>query len=199
LKKKVYHTALKKANVLIPEDVERSLNYFEKDGNIAFKYDLTKGMHEKFKSVDVIYSEISWKAGFKVFKERVGEQPKQKEYEKYLDSVKEVIDKLEVPAFITGGRGILKHLNPDDAFPVFLWGSKVELCLFNGAEVPRDRIRNNFEIMSHVAENFNKGLDFSCGFGNFGKAMQEKGKNFVCSDLNGKCIFYLAKWLMNYK
>ena len=52
-------------------------------------------------------------------------------------------------------------------------------------------------FFSKNIQSVNKIYDFSCGCGNLAHGAVQKNKNFVCSDINKKCIFYIAKNIMN--
>jgi len=193
-----YHTALKKEVGVKNDEIGKSLDFFESGGNVVFCWDLTKGMNEHFLKADAVYSEISWKVGYDVFAERAGKVAGVDEWVDYLVKVREVIDSLGVPAFVTGGKAMEKFFRPCGVHKIKLHDYDSFLFLFNGASVP-DSVVDNDDVIDFVVKKYGVVLDFSCGYGNLAKVALLNGKRFVCSDINGKCVYYLAKSLLNYR
>ena len=54
-------------------------------------------------------------------------------------------------------------------------------------------------IMRSLAIRFNYVGDFCAGYGNTCRIFKEHGKSFIASDINPKCVYYIAKTLMNYE
>ena len=59
-------------------------------------------------------------------------------------------------------------------------------------------VKTNEEALEHVVGMYGNILDFSCGYGNLAKSAIGHGKRFICSDLNARCVYYIAKTYMGY-
>lgn len=187
----IYHSALKE-----PLKIDGELDRYESGDSIVFYHDLTNGIHPDFYRVDVIYAEPAWRAGYKIFADRAGvPDSSYSAFQKYLANISNVILALGIPAYITMGSHMKKQLAPDHLIDIKLNGGKALLGIWNADPI---QITTNLEAIQYVADHYQIALDFSCGYGNTAKVMKEHGKNFICSDLNKNCIYYIAKELMGY-
>lgn len=188
-----YHSALK-------DDlkIEGELDYYESNGSVVLCYDLTTGIHPSFRSADVIYSEPSWKDGYEKFQDRAGSLSDKSYYGflAYIDSIKKVIEELKIPAYIIMGKHMQKRLNPDHVMDIMLHSYKSVLGVWN-AELPE--VKTNQDVLKFISEKYFCALDFSCGYGNTAVAMLGQGKQFICSDINKKCVYYIATEIMGRK
>jgi hypothetical protein len=185
-----YHSALK-------DDlkIDGELDHYESGGSIVFCRDLTAGTHPTFRSADVIYSEPSWKDGYKKFQARAGSLSDGSYYGflTYIENIKKVIEELKIPSYLIMSKHMQKRLNPDFVMDVVLHSYKSVLGVWN-AELPE--VKTNQDVLKLISEKYSCALDFSCGYGNTAKAMLGRGKQFICSDVNKKCVFYVATELM---
>jgi hypothetical protein len=156
---------------------------------------LTKGKHKLFKKANVIYSEPAWKDGYDKFLNRAGFKSKEgyEGFKKYLYHIRKTIFELGIPAYIIMGKHMLKYLEPDKTKEVKLHGYGCLAGLYNGAELKE--VLNNKDVLKYVTRRYKMVLDFSCGYGNTAK----EANKFICSDINPKCIYYVAKKYMDYK
>lgn len=162
----------------------KELTFFENNGNIVFKHDLNNGLPELFKNCDCIYSEPAWKSGYEIFKKRANVIDFG--YKDYMNSIEKTIKELNKPTFIVGGKHMLKYLKPDHQIDIRFNGFYALLLQWNTDLI---EVKNNLKIIEYLSEKFNTVLDFSCGYGQH----LFKFNNFIGSDINGKCIYYLAK------
>jgi SAM-dependent methyltransferase len=187
-----YHSALHKEL-----DIRGELDYYEANGSVVFRHDLTSEIPSLFHNADAIYSEPAWRDGYAKFIERANAETDSSYlgYLNYLSSIEKTINKLTIPAYILMGKHMLKYIHPDQVKPINLHGNAV-LGVW-GTDIP-PKSNAHDDVLNFVANNYGCVLDFSCGYGNVAKAMTQRHKRFVCSDINPKCVYYVAKTFMGY-
>lgn len=187
--KKIYHSALTQ-----PLKVEKELSYYGSNGNFAIKRDICKGLPEEFRLCDVIYSEPSWLMGYEKFMNRAESEG---DYKRYLQSISNVVESTSNPIFIITGRHALKRLPiPHYSQEIKLFHHDSFLLAWNG-EI-KHKVKNTDELLDYLSDKYKKVGDFCCGYGNTARVFLNKGKEFVMSDINGKCVYYIAKELMGH-
>ena len=192
--REVYHSALHDE---MP--VEGQLDEYEALQGLVFQCDLTQGIHPRFRRADAIYSEPAWKDGYAKFARRAGvpTDPSYAGYLRYLNAIDSIIHELRVPAYVVLGKHMLKWVHPERTQPVALHGYEALFGIwFDDREIPG---RTNKDMLAWVADSYDCALDFSCGYGNLAQAMVERGKRFICSDINPKCVYYVAREIMGYQ
>jgi len=192
--REVYHSALHDEL-----DVQGEMQEYLADGSIVFAHDLTKGADPRFAPAEAIYSEPAWKDGYAKFAQRAGAptDPSYAGYLRYLKAMDSIINGLRVPAYVVLGKHMLKWVRPEHTRPVVLHGYEALLGIwFDDREIPG---RSNNDVLAWVADGYDCVLDFSCGYGNLARAMAERGKRFICSDINPKCVYYVAREVMGYR
>lgn len=175
------------------------LDEYWANGSVVFACDLTKGMQPRFRRAEAIYSEPAWKDGYAKFIERADADtdPTYAGFLRYLHSIRMTVYELGVPAYIIMGKHMVKYLKPEHARSVMLHGYECLLGVYNTSEISEGR--TNDDVLNWVADNYDCVLDFSCGYGNVAQAMSERGKHFICSDINPKCVYYVAREIMGYQ
>ena len=188
-----YHSALK-------DDlkIDGELDRYEFNGSVVLCHDITTGIHPSFRSADVIYSEPSWKDGYEKFQDRAGSLGDKSYYGfiVYIESIKKVIEELKIPTYLIMGKHMQKRLNPDLTMNIMLHAYKSVLGVWN-AEFPE--VKTNQDVLKSISEKYSCALDFSCGYGNTAVAMLRHRKQFICSDVNKKCVYYIATEIMGRK
>ncbi len=181
-----YHSALTP-----PLEISTELDFYEADGSLVFRHDISRGDHIFFVGADVLYSEPSWRAGYSKFIDRAGGPPST--FKEYLTGIGEVICKLKIPSYIILGRHMITYLKPQDIAPIKLNGSDSMLGVWNTSMISADK---SGDVLRHVSSNYSKILDFCCGYGITAYYAKECGKKFICSDINRKCVAYVAEKYM---
>ncbi len=193
--KKEYHSALHDE---LP--VASELEHYKAGGSVVFRHDITTVRHTLYQcqQIDVIYSEPAWRDGYALFCVRAGENDNAEHngYLDYLTAIHDTISQLKQPTYIVMGKHMFKHLQPEATQPVLLYGYPALLGVWNAPLLPQ--VATNDDIIQHITETYSCALDFSCGYGNLARAMLANSKKFVCSDINGRCIYYIATTLMGY-
>lgn len=192
--REAYHSALHDEL-----DVQGELQEYLADGSIVFAHDLTKGVDQRFALAEAIYSEPAWKDGYGKFIERAGvdSDPTYAGYLRYLYAIRSTIRELGVPAYIIMGKHMIKYLQPECTRPVMLHGYECLLGSYNTVYVPN--AHTNDDVLAFVAKYYDNVLDFSCGYGNTARAVKASGRRFICSDINPKCVYYVAREVMGYR
>jgi len=193
--KKNYHSALTQ-----PLKIEKELSYYGNNGNFVIKRDICKGLPEEFRLCDVIYSEPSWLMGYEKFLSRASTEGS--DYKKYIESISGIIKKTNKPIWIVTGRHALKHFPiPHHSQEIKLFHHDAFLLGWNDRSLDWTdfgSIKTTDNLLEILSDTYDRVGDFCCGYGNTARAFLNKGKEFVMSDINGKCVYYIAKELMGY-
>lgn len=88
-----------------------TLDFFEANGDVVFRHDISKGISPRFKKADCIYSEPAWRHGYKKFMQR-SNTTDFPPYKDYLLNQEKVVKELGIPAFILCGADMLRTLKP---------------------------------------------------------------------------------------
>jgi hypothetical protein len=167
----------------------KELDYYQNEKSFAISHNITDGILFEYYKADVIYSEPAWRSGYNLFSSRANS--KNNNYNLYLESMLKCIKELKKPSFIITGKHAINKLNPDFVTEIKLHEYSSLLAIWNYEEI---KFKNNSEAIEFISKKFNTVLDFNCGYGN----AISKFNNFIASDVNKKCIYYIAKNFMNY-
>lgn len=182
----IYHSALWKE---IP--VEGELDFYTDGENIAFRHDMLDAPSKHHNGAGAIYSEPCWREGFVRFMKRAGKENTAKElYSTYLENIVALVKRLGVPSFIMSGKHMLNKLNPDWAVETLLNDGEAWLAGYNAKPM---NFKTHKDVITHMVKLYDNILDFSCGYGNICGPCIENKKRFIVSDVNGKCVYYVAK------
>jgi len=191
-----YHSSLTSIN---PLDISFEIEKFESNGNIVLRNDLCsmKKLPDEFRNCDILYSEPAWKSGYEKFIARAKKE--QSQYQEYIMAINDVILHEKRPIWIILGSHILsKFKKLDQIIPINLHGYMTNLCGWNDLH-DYGTFKTNYDFVAKLAEKFSCVGDFCAGYGNTGRIFQEHQKKFILSDINGNCIYQIAKSLMGYK
>lgn len=185
--KEIYHSALKAEQYTEKDIVRMSMN-----GNTVFVHDITEGLPEEFDVCDILYSEPSWLDGYVKFLERA-EKPFSSTYGVYIQSLWKIIERRKTPVVLLTGKHAIGSLPPyDSTTRVKLHGYMTDYYAW-GLDISRVRPKNGYELIGWLSERYGCVGDFCCGYGNTGRIFQERGKHWVMSDINAKCVTYIAR------
>lgn len=186
-----YHTAVGKYET-------HNIDTFEKvtiNGVTLLNHNVCDGFIEEFNGCDCIYAEIAWFDGYSKFIEETSAQ--NTSYLDYLSGIKSVIEKMNVPTFILGGKKvhkILKAKNQKDISFVFHNNYKTCYSVYN-VNIEDLDFNNEIEAREYISKKYNKILDFSCGYGIILKDILKQNKQAVLSDINNDCLNYIKTTL----
>lgn len=189
--KRPYHTHFDKKLV-----IEKELDFYEKDGSMVFTHNLLDGYTPLFAVAKAIYSDLSWKQGYKKFMKEANKPVG--DYKDYLKNVKKVIHKLKIPTFLVTGKHAIRILQPEHTQEIYIHGYKALLCTWY-TEPIKEELKENHEASRFVSSKYDMILNFCCGYGNTAADALEFNNNFICSDVNGKCVYFVAKEYMGYE
>lgn len=184
----IYHSALKDEL-----DVGRELDYFSNGDSHVFSHNINDGLLPIFKESDCIYSELAWRNGYELFQIRAGNDAKKVTFKQYLLNVENIIEKLQKPTFIIGGKHMLKTLDPPNHSEIKLNGFKAMLMMWNTDSISAPTVEILLSCLRDYY-NFKKPLDFCAGYGEH----LSKFKSFIGCDINKKCIYFMAKNYLGY-
>lgn len=175
-----YHSAFSEDLKYLEE-----IDYYSENNSIALFHDINNGVNELFYNCDFICCDLAWRNGYEKFKERA--KIESFGYNHYLNSIKNVIFKLGKPTFLIGGKHMLNKMKPENYINIKHHNMPALVLIWNYG--------NNFvvkdynELTNYLAIKFDRILDFTCGYG----LHLWKFKSFIVSDINKKCVYYIAK------
>ncbi len=176
------------------------IDEYAADGNLAFAHDVMVGWDRRFGGAGVIYCEPAWRHGFVKFMAKAGVEVPSKLYRQYLGNVRAIVRRAGCPAYVLMGKSMIRQMSPDAVVDVYMpvHGGWAFYGLYGGAS------RNVHKKTTLQAERFicekaqGPVLDFCCGYGHIAEQCMEHGKNWILSDVNPKCIGYIARRFMGY-
>lgn len=189
--KELYHSALTEELEIGKEIIQAKFN-----GDIVFRHDITCGLPGDFNRCDILYSEPSWLQGYSKFINRAGKETSN--YNQYLASLSEIIETADKPIWIILGAHAYSRIpKPDRTLNIQLHNYRTTVLGWN--DDTEYSFKTNYDFITELARTYNCVGDFCCGYGNTGKIFKEHNKSFVMSDINGKCVYQVAKELMGYE
>lgn len=163
--------------------------YIEIPHKVFFNDMSKKYMCEEFKSCDMVYSGIAWQYGYKIFNDNAGNIPN--EYRIYCENINKLIEELNVPSFITGGKSHIKYFPKAKIFDIDLnnGGANMPNCkIFVWNYKYNGECKTTTNLINKLSKEFHKPLDFSCGYGEH----LLKFKDFIGCDIDKNCLTYLS-------
>jgi hypothetical protein len=192
----IYNSALKKYHKEIDFELIESFNFGNSKGFVS---DIFNGIPSEFNNCDVLYSEPFWKNGHdKLHKEGLISV----DFKTLQTQINKIVNDFNKPIVLLLGKNALRYYD----------GYKVlgEVMLHNyPSQVVSWRVDfnipdknnkgnwfNNYDLMDLLIDNYKFLGDFMCGFGNLALRANDKGRSFIASDLDKKCISVLNKRLI---
>lgn len=191
----MYHSALNSGKSDGSE--YRAIGRYElaAEGSVAFAYDLSQSsvLPKEYDACDLLYSEVPWAAGYKVFVDRAGSNTSSYQY--FLNNVAAICRSEKRAVVLVVGKAasrVVQASVPDSlSYDITLnGGSAVAMC-WNVSLDSMPTINDTPDTISLLAElagRFDCVGDFCCGFGVTGNEFRKRGKRFVMSDINKRCI-----------
>lgn len=180
----MYNSSLKGQSKQISYDIHLTL-----DGKIMYN-DMSKTyMKDEFRTCDVVYSEIAWQYGYRIFNDRAENEPES--YGEYLRNINKCIEELQIPAFIVCGKPAKRYFKAAKMYDIAITtsGTKMSKCtLYVWNSDYAGGIQTTDELTWYLANKYKKCLDFSCGYGEH----LLKFDDFVACDINKDCLTYLT-------
>ena len=158
----------------------------------VFFNDLSKNIPIKaFKCCDVVYSEISWSYGYRMFNQQAVN--KANDYSNYLHNVNACIEELQVPSFIVCGKQARNFFTNAKCIPIKInsAGTNINGCqlyIWNFDDDILKSIVDTKTLLNFLSKKYSCCLDFSCGYGEH----LLQFKDFVACDIGRDCLTYLT-------
>lgn len=184
-----YHSALKGEL-----DIRGELSEFRRGGSVVFAWDVLDGAHPYFREADALYTEPSWRQGYSRFLARAG-CAGSSAFPGYLAALKKVIEELQVPTYVFMGKHMRRGLSPPLVVTPVKKGFLDGLVGIWYTSAPARALSDPDSWIEFVCDSYEVILDPCCGYGNVAAA----ARRFVCSDINRRCVYYVAKTFMDYK
>lgn len=179
-----YHTALKSELNALP------VQKIHIGKSKAFQHDIFEGLPTEYSVCDILYADLPWADGFKLFEHRAGKVGR--DYEVFLKAVGNIIIETDTPIVITVGKKGAKHLpHPDATYATMLNGSPAVVLAYG---VTLSKHLTTGDIIKELVSQYSCIGNFCCGYGRTVKEFHDAGKNFIASDYNAKCIGIIGEW-----
>lgn len=163
------------------------------DGSsLAFVHDLIGGsLPRSYDDCDVFYTDLPWQKGFGVFNERAGIDDG-RTYREFMAAVSGVITGVSQPVYLVTGRHALSLLpEPAQVLATRLNEDAAVIVAYNVHKIHRT-FGEARELLRSLAAHHERVGDFCCGYGSAARAFRRQGKTFVASDVNSRCVGYVA-------
>ncbi len=156
---------------------------------VAFAHDVRNGVPPDYLlSVDVLYADLPWPAGFALFEARANSAGGT--YMEFIGAVAEWVRVLGKPAVLTTSKAAVKWMPKPDSTVTVRLNSADALALCYGVDVPAQV--DTVDVLQMLASQFKCVGDFCCGYGRSGRVFAGRGGKFVMSDYNPQCIGVIA-------
>lgn len=193
MNKNPYHSFIKDID---SEQVKGELNEYRSGGHYIFKHNINNGIHPAFYDADVLYTEPAWGYHYNQFKSVAGVEDKDDTtHREYLINIERLIKELDIPSYVVMGKHMLGVLSPVHIQEITIHEYPCFLGIWNDTDIPDAysyRIRNIYDAIQYVCKMYHTVLDPCCGYGNTLRGAIDNNKKAICSDVNGKCIYYMA-------
>lgn len=181
-------------SVYLPESESTSVDRWYSGGSTAFVHDVMSGLPSEFDECDVLHAHLPWRHGFAGYNQRAGVTDG-RTYPAFMAAIRSIMDAEKRPTVLVTGRHAARFLpTPSQMLPVSMPvrdGQPAIAYVYN-AVLHQDWERTD-ELLQHLAERYDAIGDFCSGYGWAAKAFAERGKRFVMSDFNPRCIGYIAE------
>lgn len=194
---RLYNSALEKYHKEIDCDY---INKFTYNNSKCFTHDIFNGLPKEYLNCDVIYSEPFWLNGHKVLEKKGKVNVTFKELQLKIN---EICNNIEAPVVLLLGKNALKYYSGYTVLGEVMlhnYPSQVVSWRYN-IKIPKKNSKNflfnNFDLLDLITEKSKKVGDFMCGFGNTAISCLKNNCEFVCSDVDKKCVSVTKKRLDN--
>ena len=192
----IYHTALKGGKL---EEAPALDRWESPEGDLALTWDIQRGLPD-IGDCDVIYAEVPWPAGFKLFEERAGHSGG--DFHKFIDRVATVTSvkaKAGVPVYLVAAESLAKRLGTETVTPIYFNGGP-SVVHTKGPLLVEPIPGEPYEaLLDRLAKAHRRVWDFCCGYGRTGKHFAVHGKRWTMTDINATCIGVIARDAPSWK
>ena len=181
--RKDYHSAF------YPEQPAPERHGYYSPRGIALAHDLTSGpLPKEYGRCDVLYTDPPWRSGYDEFALRAGVLVPS--YHDFMDALVDAIPP-GIPAVVVTGLHAAMHFGTEyRPFRVRL-NEHEAIAYSRGVDVPEGMTAE--QLGRTLADRYQCVGDPCCGYGNTARWFVQAGKRFVVSDINPRCIGYIAE------
>lgn len=167
---------------------------WEGAGCVAFVHDLMASpvLPVEFALCDVFVTDLPWRIGFDTFNQRAGVADG-RTYAAFMARISEIVAVQPAPMYLVTGRHALPLLpDPDVILPMMLNEDAAVAIGYRPGPEAGGRFGVAAEFLYALAQQYDRVGDFCCGYGSAGRFFLRSGKQAVLSDVNPRCIGYIA-------
>jgi hypothetical protein len=189
----IYHSALKKFKEWKKEECYE----FQSPDISAYVFNAFDGIHEQIKTVDFIYTEPPFLAGYKIFNDRANPTESRK-WSELITKIGTTLMELDKPCYIMGGGQLKSSLKGWKNQPVLSSIHEGAGFIFYNKTIPDFKPKTTLSLIKTLYEQYDVGGDITCGYGLLGYMAKKQGKKAILTDYNPYCIGYIkqesSKW-----
>ena len=172
-----------------PEQPATARHGYSSLRGIALVHDVIDGpLPTDYQRCDVFYTDPPWQSGYDEFAARAGTLVPP--YAEFMRALVAAIPNGVPAVFVTGRHADRYFPNHYLRFPVRL-NEHAAVAYAYGLDLTGCATAE--DIGRKLAANYNRVGDPCCGYGNAARWFVQAGKRFVVSDINPRCIGYIAK------
>lgn len=186
-----YHTALSRGEL---SDGPETQSWRSDQGDVAMVWPIEKGEPPAPRS-DLIYAEIPWLPGYKIFNKRAGidQAPSFEAMARAADLVARTVCERGGAAILVASDALWgRVLKPDLMFWTNLNGDRVRLGVYGRPLIPIADNMTVEHLITALAAVHDRVWDPCCGYGRTGRIFTAAGKAWTLTDINPKCIGRIA-------
>ena len=196
--KDYYHSALSNnRHMRVDESQIRPLPSHRFHNGIAFAWDLAddeQDMKVLYRNCDVLYMDPPWRSGYEPFMRKADAEIRVS-HEDLLKRIYRLVLDLDVPAVITNSRQAKTCFPGFTAHRTRLNGDDVTAYFYKEDEIEDLDITDSVSIIRSLLKQYRTIGDPFCGYGRTAELATIAGCDFVCSDVNQRCIGLMAERL----
>lgn len=186
-----YHSATKLHDVQQARFLDR---WTSPEGDQAFAWDLAvnRVLPGAFDACDVLWSEPPWPRGWDVFYGRLGQEPPMP-YPQFLRLCS--VHTQRIGGAMICAKSAVRYLtDPDDVTDSWIVdpSNPCKVAWYGMRLRGPLRSTSNLYLIAHLAQTHERVGDFAAGYGNTGRIFAQHGKRWVMSDLDPRCIGFIA-------
>lgn len=181
---------------LAPEPAEPR-NWWTDGLSVAFVRDVTRGpeLPEEYQSCDLLYAELPWRSGYERYQVRAGGVSAASDWPEFMTRVHGLIAGWQKPAVIVAGlhaRSRMPAAGQELPVRLLVAGRQAALAFVYNAGFTTEWADTE-GLLRYLAARFGRVGDFCAGYGRAPRAFTLEGGSFVASDINPRCIGYIAE------
>lgn len=166
--------------------------------SMAFRHEIRKGpLPKAFADCDVLYADLPWRSGHSRYLDRAevpSSCPGVNAWQRFMGGVAASITAWQKPAVLVTGIHARRYLPPagqELAVRMPVAGRQAAIAYIYNAGFTPDWDGTD-GLVDYLAARFGRVGDFCAGYGWAPRAFTRVGGTFVASDINPRCIGYIA-------